>query len=392
MSRRRGSPERAVPQRRPTSEANRYESGYVTRYRCAVVKRAPTLNMSDLAERAGVSIATVSRALSGAPGVSEATRNRIRHLAQDLSYSVSPDAARLARGSNGRVAVVTPNLDHWFYASMLDGIVTALHGTDLDVLLYEVKEEPERRRFFEELPARRQVDALIVVAMPISEDERRRLDLMGVTVVMAGGTLGERPHVRIDDVAAGRQAAAHLILAGHERIGMINATGEWSLEYAAPSERFRGFSDALRDAGLPLRPELVVHRPWGSQGGAEGMSRLLSLPEPPSAVVAFSDEVAFGALRTLRRAAVPIPHALSLVGIDDHAMADMFDLTTVHQPVAEQGQVAARLAHEMLTAGRVGSPHVTLPTHLVVRGTTAPPPPASVARRDAHSVGPTATG
>ncbi|MFI7542258.1 LacI family DNA-binding transcriptional regulator [Actinoplanes sp. NPDC049599] len=343
-------------------------------------KRAVTLNMADLAERAGVSIATVSRALSGAPGVSEETRRRIKELAADLSYAVSPDAARLARGATGRVAVVTPDVAHWFYAAMLDGIVTGLHGTDLDVLLYEVKEERERRRFFAELPARRQVDALVLVALPISDDERRRLDLMGVTVVMAGGTLGDHPHVRIDDVAAGRQATAQLIRAGHERIAMINSTGTWSLEYAAPGARLRGFTGALEDAGIEVRPDLVVHRRWGSHGGVEGMNELLSLPEPPTAVVAFSDEVAFGALRTLRRAGVPVPYAISVVGIDDHHLADMFDLTTVHQPVTRQGLVAGQLVDRILHQGDLTSPHVTLPTHVVARGTTGPPPEPSVRR------------
>lgn len=333
-----------------------------------------SLNMADLAQRAGVSIATVSRALSGAPGVSETTRTRIRALAQDLAYTVSPDAARLARGSNGRVAVVTPDVADWFYATMLDGIVTALHDSELDVLLYEVQEERERHRFFEELPARRQVDALVVIAMPISDDERRRLDLMGVPVVMAGGRLGDHPHVRVDDVEAGRQAAAHLLRAGHERVGMINATGHWSLEYAAPSERLQGVRAALRDGGLAVDPALVVSARWGADGGAEAMSRLLSVARPPTAVVAFSDEMAFGALRTLRRAAVPVPGALSLVGIDDHAVADVLDLTTVRQPVAEQGRVAGGLVRQVVEHGAADEPHVTLPTHLVVRGTTGPPP------------------
>ncbi|MFS0700395.1 LacI family DNA-binding transcriptional regulator [Cellulomonas sp. 179-A 4D5 NHS] len=340
-----------------------------------------TMNMADLAERAGVSIATVSRALSGAAGVSDATRERIRSLAQDLSYTVSPDAARLARGSNGRIAVVTPDVAHWFYASMLDGIVTALHDSDLDVLLYEVQEERERRRFFDELPARRQVDALVLIALPISDDERRRLDLMGVPVVMAGGTLGDHPHVRIDDVAAGRQAAAHLVLAGHERIAMINATGHWTLEYAAPSERLHGFRGALDEAGLALHDELVVYEPWGSTGGSDGMSRLLSVSRPPTAVVAFSDEMAFGALRTLRRAAVPVPHAVAVVGIDDHALADVLDLTTVRQPVVEQGRAAGHLVQQVVQEGGAPEPHVTLPTHLIVRATTGPPQPR--ARPDA---------
>jgi DNA-binding LacI/PurR family transcriptional regulator len=330
--------------------------------------------MADLAQRAGVSIATVSRSLNGAPGVSEATRRRVKALADELAYAVSPDAARLARGSTGRVAVVTPNVAHWFYASMLDGIVTALHDTELDVLLYEVQEERERRRFFAELPARRQVDALILIALPISDDERRRLDLMGVTVVMAGGTLGDHPHVRIDDVAAGRQAAGHLLLAGHERVAMINAMGTWTLEYAAPSARLRGFTEAVEAAGLAVAPELVVHERWGADGGALGMSRLLGLPRPPTAVVAFSDEVAYGALRTLRRAGIGVPHAISLVGMDDQAPSDMFDLTTVRQPVAEQGRTAGRLVREALEGTGAGEVHITLPTHLVVRGTTGAPP------------------
>ncbi|BDZ42795.1 LacI family transcriptional regulator [Paraoerskovia sediminicola] len=329
--------------------------------------------MTDLAERAGVSIATVSRALSGSTGVSATTRVRIRSLADELGYAVSPDAARLARGSTGRVAVVTPNLSHWFYSAMLDGIVTALHGADVDVLLYEVKAERERRRFFEELPARRQVDAVVLIALPISDDERRRLDLMGVTAVMAGGTLGDHPHVRIDDVAMARQATQHLLLAGHRRVAMIGAVGTWSLEYGAPPDRLRGFSEALAAADVAADDELVVRTPWGTTGGADGMARLLSLDDPPTAVVAFSDEVAFGALRTLRRSGIAVPHALSLVGMDDHELADTMDLTTVRQPVTEQGHAAGELVRRFLVGDAPADVHLTLPTHLVARGTTGPP-------------------
>ena len=155
---------------------------------------------------------------------------------------------------------------------------------------------------------------------------------------------------------------------------MINSSGTWTLEYAAPSARLRGFTDALEEAGLQVRPEFVVHHRWGSHGGVQGMNELLSLPKPPTAVVTFSDEVAFGALRTLRRLGIAVPHAISVVGIDDHHLADMFDLTTVHQPVEQQGTVAGQLAQQILQQGEVDSPHVTLPTHLVARGTSGPPP------------------
>jgi LacI family repressor for deo operon, udp, cdd, tsx, nupC, and nupG len=111
------------------------------------------------------------------------------------------------------------------------------------------------------------------------------------------------------------------------------------------------------------------------------MSALLSLPQPPTAVVAFSDEVAFGALRTLRRAGVPVPYAMSVVGIDDHHLADMFDLSTVHQPVTRQGFAAGELARRILQDAEVDSLHLTLPTHVVVRGTTAAPPESPPGRQ-----------
>lgn len=329
--------------------------------------------MSDIAARAGVSIATVSRALSGSSGVSEATRTRIRSLAAELRYTVSPDAARLAKGSRGRVAVVTPNIGQWFYASLLEGIMASLRGSNIDILLYEIKHEEERRRFFDELPARRQVDAVIILAFPVSDQERLQLELMGVTVVMAGGTLGDHPHVRIDDVEAARQATHHLILAGHQRIALINASGRWRLPYAVPQDRLQGHQNALRDADLPLMQESIVTVRWGTPGGTEGMARLLSLPRPPTAVVAFSDEMAFGALRTLRRSGIAVPHTVSLVGIDDHEMADVVELTTVRQPVLEQGQTAGSLVLSLLSGDPLESPHITLPTQLVVRGTTGPP-------------------
>lgn len=329
--------------------------------------------MADLARKAGVSIASVSRALSNAPGVSDETRQRIRDLCAEMGYTVAPEASRPKRGKIARVAVVLRSLDIWFYSSMVQGIMTGLRHADLDVLLCQVETEEERRQFIEDLPARRQVDALIFVALPISDSEMRRLDLLDVAVVIAGGTLGDYPHVRIDDVLAARQAVNHLVLAGHERIAMLNAGNDWTLQYAPPAERRRGFTSAMHDAGLPVDPELMVEVPFGPTGGAEGMDRLLSIDPPPTAVLAFSDEVAIGAMRSLRRAAVPVPAGMSLIGIDDHPMAELTDLTTVHQPVHEQGERAGRLVLDMLTGAPVDATHLTLPTKLVIRGTTAPP-------------------
>ncbi|MDG4823261.1 LacI family DNA-binding transcriptional regulator [Asanoa sp. WMMD1127] len=331
------------------------------------------LTMADVATLAGVSKATVSRVLNGEPGVSAETRMRIKALVDELSYVVSPDAARLSRGRTGRVAVVMPQTTTWFYAAVLAGVLSVLRPEGFDALVYQVADDTESRRFFADLPAKRQVDAAIVVAFPVSDYERRQLDLLGVPVVIAGGALPDHPHVRVDDVAAARQAVTHLTLAGHERIAMINSAVPPDRPYAPPVDRLRGYRTALDDAGLRYDAGLVVELPWSATMGAEGMDRLLSADRPPTAVFAFSDEVAIGALRSLRRAGIAVPRQLSLVGIDDHPLAELSDLTTVRQPVELQGVHAARMALALLGGGSVADAHVTIPTHLVIRGTTAAP-------------------
>jgi DNA-binding LacI/PurR family transcriptional regulator len=151
---------------------------------------------------------------------------------------------------------------------------------------------------------------------------------------------------------------------------MINPAAIPDWPYTPPADRLRGYHAALADAGIAADPELVVELPWNTTMGADGMDRLLSLQRPPTAVFAFSDEVAAGALRSLRRAGIAVPGAMSVIGIDDHPLAELCDLTTVRQPVELQGIRSARLALEMLNAGPVGERHIVVPTHLVIRGTT----------------------
>jgi LacI family repressor for deo operon, udp, cdd, tsx, nupC, and nupG len=328
--------------------------------------------MADVARRAGVSMATASRALSNHPHVAAGTRARVLAAAEQLSYVISPEASRLAGGVTGRVAVVMPHISRWFFATLLDGLEQVLREAGLDVLLYHVGDAADRRDFFQRLPARRKVDAVAVLGMPVRDDERDRLELMGVHIVAAGGQVENYPYVSIDDAAAGRQAVDHLIFLGHRRIGMIALFDPAEPGWPASPGRTLAYRAALADAGLPADPELVVTVAWGGLNGADAMARLLSLRDPPTAVYAHSDEVALGAVCTLRRAGLRIPEDMSVVGIDDHPMAELADLTTVAQPVLEQGVLAGRMLLELL-AGGSGTDGATVPTRLVVRGSTAPP-------------------
>jgi LacI family transcriptional regulator, repressor for deo operon, udp, cdd, tsx, nupC, and nupG len=329
--------------------------------------------MADVARAAGVSIGTVSRALRDAPGVSEPNRSRIKQLAEDLSYVVSPEASRLSRGSTGRVLVVAPTLHRWFYATMLAGIERVLREAALDVLIYHVEDAADRHAFFAKLPARRKVDAVVAIAFPVTDDDVRRLELMGVAVVGAGGRLGDHPHVGIDDEAAAGQAVSHLIGLGHRRIAMIRTEDPEGYIWPADAARTRGYRRALSAAGVRVPTDMTVTVPWGVEGGARAIEQLLRRPDPPTAVFAHSDEVAMGALHTLRRAAIAVPERMSVVGVDNHPLAETADLTTVHQPVEEQGRAAGRLVLALLEGDTPANPHVTLPTSLIVRASTAPP-------------------
>jgi DNA-binding LacI/PurR family transcriptional regulator len=255
---------------------------------------------------------------------------------------------------------------------MLEGLESALSEADLDVLLYHVGGAADRHDFFERLPVRRKVDAVVVVAFPVSEAEQRRLGLMGVSIVAAGGQSAAYPYVCIDDEVAGRQAMDHLIFLGHRRIAMIAAVDPDQPGWPAVSGRGQAYYSALRDAGITADPSLVTTVDWGGLQGAEAMNQLLSVREPPTAVYAHSDEVAVGAMRTLRRAGLRIPEDISVIGIDGHPLAELTDLTTVSQPVRQQGLLAGQMVLGLLQGDDIERA-VTVPTRLVIRQSTAPP-------------------
>jgi DNA-binding LacI/PurR family transcriptional regulator len=329
------------------------------------------VNMTDIARAAGVSMATTSRALNGAPGVAPATRERVLRAAREHAYVVSPEASRLSRGTTRRIAVVVPHLSRWFFSAMLEGVESALRRADLDLLLYRLGEGDERSSFFERLPARRKVDGLIVVGFPVSEPEQERLALMGVQIVAAGGQVAPYPYVSIDDQAAGTQAMNHLLNLGHRRIAMIDTIDPNASEWPVDG-RALAYTEALEAAGVEVEPDLFLRVPWGAAAGAEAMATLLTLREPPTAVFAHSDEIAMGALRTIRQAGLKVPEDISVIGVDDHPLAVELGLTTIRQDVQRQGELAAQVMVDALAGAPQHEPTL-LPTRLVLRSSTGRP-------------------
>ena len=331
------------------------------------------LNMADVAREAGVSVATVSRALRGLPGVSERTRERIRALAETMSYVVSPEASHLSRGSTGRIAIVVPTLDSWFFATMLAGAQAELQDAGVDVLVYQVDGAEAQERFFQQLPARRKADAVIAMTLPLSEPQMARLADLGMGVVVTGAQIHDYPYVRIDDVEVARQAVRHLVGLGHRRIAMVRTTDPEVNTSFADADRTEGYRRGRAEAGREELSELLVTVPHRIVGGIEAAERLLSLPQRPTAIFAYSDELALAITQTLRRAHLRVPEDISVIGVDGHPLAALADITTIEQPVAEQGRTAGRLALEILGGDAPSAHSAILPTRLRVRGTTAPP-------------------
>ncbi len=341
----------------------------------AGVRRPRRASILDVAALAGVSASTVSRSLRGHSSISAPTRQRVLEAARELSYSASPQASGLASGRTRTIGIVVPFVTRWFFVNVVAGAYEVLHDAGYDVLLYHLGTAQSRDRFFERMPLARRVDAVLTLTLPLTEEHTLALRALDMPLVTLGAVLPGVPCVRIDDVAAVRTAVHHLLHQGHEQIVMIGGVeDDQGFGFASSQRRRTGYRRAMADAGLARHVDVVSAEAYGIEGGAAAMAALMDRPTLPTAVVAEYDELAIGAVRTLRRASIAVPGRLSVVGVDDHEMASVVDLTTVSQPVQEQGSVAARLLLDILDDDTgPASTEVVLPTRLVVRGSTGTP-------------------
>ncbi|MFE0180006.1 LacI family DNA-binding transcriptional regulator [Streptomyces olivaceus] len=339
------------------------------------VEKGATL--ADVAERAGVSPSTVSRTLRGLSTVSPQTRARVEKAARELSFAISRSASSLVTGRTGRVAVLVPNLDSWFLGAALAGLAPALNAAGLDMLVYSVTTAEQRAEFFDRLPARRNADALLVVSFALSPRERARLDDLGMPLVFVSQHEQGRAGAYVDDVEAARRGTRYLLNLGHRRIAYLEPADPSGFAWSSRA-RLDGYREALAEAGVDRDDELVRRvADWQGPSLDAAVGRLLSLAEPPTAVFAETDDIAFRLLTVLRGVNVPVPARMSVLGFDGHAMAEPWDLSTLAQPARRLGEAAAELARQVIQDPAThGERHVVLPVELVPRGSTGPAPGA----------------
>lgn len=333
-------------------------------------------SIKDVARDVNMSTATVSRALRGLPRVSAETRDRVMEAAHRLGYVPSPSAAGLASGQTRMVAVIVPFVTRWFFAAVVHGAEQLLRERGYDLLLYNLAGDREaRHRVFQTHLLSKRVDAVLILSLTPTFQEVAGLERLGRPVTFVGAALPGWASVCIDDELAARTAIEHLTGLGHRRIAYVGGlTNE--LEFAAPLARLRGYRKAMHEAGLIAERALETSSDFTISGGITAGRALLERDNPPSAIFAASDEMAIGVLRAARELGLRVPQDVSVIGIDDHEMAEFFDLSTVAQPVHDQGRLAAEQVLESLDA--TGDPsyqprQIVVPTRLVARGSTAAP-------------------
>ncbi|KJK43139.1 LacI family transcriptional regulator [Lentzea aerocolonigenes] len=301
--------------------------------------------MSDVAKAAGVSAATVSRALRGEPGVSEATRQHVSEIARQMKYAIARDASSLAGGRRYAIAVLTSEV-----SPVLAGAEGALRQAGYDVLLYVLGDVASRAKFFDELPLGRRVDGVLLLSMSLTESEQVALASLEV------------PHVTIDDADlrhALRTALEHLLALGHRDVALVLSDGE-----------DEAYDEILVAAGLEVRPEWTVWCSPTVDGGEQVVDVLLDGERLPTAVISSNGAAALGIYLRMQRDGRAVPDEVSIVSLDGQELTRVVGLTAVEGAAKEQGERAVADLFTLIRGGEIEpADHLV---RLVVRNSSGP--------------------
>lgn len=347
------------------------------------------VTIREVAERAGVSVATVSRVLSGNYPVPPATRARVLRAARALDYVANAHARALVGGGRKMVAVVLRRVTTPFYAQVAEGIEAEAAANGWLCLVGSTGGDPQRELEFVQLMREEGARLVVLVGGVVEDDSYRErvvryahaLDAAGARLVLCGrpAPAPDLPAlvVELDNEGGARAITSHLLSVGHRRIVFLGGLpGNTALD-----ARVRGYRAALAEYGLPPEAAHVVDCGLGRAAGHRAMTELLRDGADFTAVFAGDDMVAAGAIRAIGEAGLRIPDDISVVGHDDIPLAEDFNppLTTVRTPSEELGRAAVRLA--LRDPDRVAGTRHLLGTHIVVRDSVAPPPAADRAAR-----------
>ena len=332
-------------------------------------------NIREVAKRAGVSTATVSRVLSRPDVVSPDTRVRVLKAVERLGYAPNSAAKNLRTLKSRKLLVTVPDISNPFFSLILQGIEDAAQKNGYAVLVGDTQHDEMREERYAQMLKQKEADGLIFLG--------HRLPRVAVSVVQEAAPLCAPivngcefsaelgvPSVHIDNAKAAAEAMHHLFALGHRAIGVV--TGP----LLSPLSRDRLAGARVSARGHGYEQDLIVMQgDFSIRSGAEAADALLERPDPPTAVFCFNDEMAMGVINSARRRGLRLPDDLSIVGFDDIRFAECVEppLTTIAQPMRAIGEGTVRLLLEILNGGRLTPVSVTLPHTLQIRASTARP-------------------
>ena len=326
----------------------------------------PTIR--DVARQAGVSHQTVSRVINGSDDVLPETRAVVEATIEELGYRPSAIARSMARGLTHTLAIISPNLTDYTFASVIEGAELEARQHDYFVLSSSASDPQAFQGLVDELVGHRRVDGLIVIN-PYA-DERFEFLPKEFPVVFVGARSHDENvcSISLDDEKVAYEATQHLISLGHKRIALV--TGP--MEEDCSQDRLVGFQRALNEAGISFDQSLMFEGDWSATSGSEALADFVKKGNLPTAVFAQNDRMAMGVMRAARDADLKVPDQLSVIGVDDMPLSSYFDppLTTMRQDMPLIGQEAIRKLIEIIQNKTVEQTVLKLPAQLVVRQST----------------------
>ncbi|MEP7310225.1 MAG: LacI family DNA-binding transcriptional regulator [Acidobacteriota bacterium] len=331
-------------------------------------------NIFDVAKRAGVSIATVSRVLSRPDAVAPATRRKVMQAVTHLGYTTNAAGKHLRTQRSDKILVTIPDISNPFYSRVLQSIEESAQREGYSVLLADTQHDLKREERYTLMLRRRDAEGFIVLGHGLSdvafEVSRETSGLAHIVGACEFNSRANIPRVNIDNHAAARDAIEHLYSLGHRRIGVIAGP----VDSALSRDRLEG-TTARAKVQRAEKDLVVAPGDFTLESGEKAAEQLLARADRLTAIVCFNDQMAIGAMDVLRRRGLVVPDDLSVVGFDDISFAryTVPPLTTIAQPVREIGQETVRLLLAIVRGQTSSAVSVILPHRLVVRESTAPP-------------------
>ncbi|PAV30784.1 LacI family transcriptional regulator [Virgibacillus profundi] len=324
-------------------------------------------NIQQIAQEAGVSVATVSRVLNNATSVTQKTRLKVKRAINELNYEPSMLGRNLRKSESRLILVLLPSISNPFYNEIINGIQNSSIANNYNILLCETDSKPERENIYFNMVKNKLADGVISMDPTVNMQKLNELAKNHPVILCSeyeeGGTI---PYVTIDSELAAYQAVKHLIRLGNEKIALISSDEKFL--YARL--RRAGYERALKEFQLPIRDEWIYHtKELEFQNGVQAMRMLLQLEEKPTAVFAVSDTLAIGALKALK-AESELPNPIAVVGFDNISFSNMTypTLTTISQPMYKMGYLAVDMLMNSMKDEKVES--IVLDHELIIRDST----------------------